>query len=246
MSLISVKNLSISFLDNPHKKIKVIEDVNLHVSRGEFLVILGPSGCGKSTLLRAIAGLMKDFSGEILFDKEFKKEKISFVFQDFGLLPWLSVYDNVALGLIGAKKDKDFIREKVEDILKRFGLLQFKNHRPKDLSGGMRQRVGLARAFVTDPELIFLDEPFSELDFLTAENLRKELIDIWKEKGTTIVMVSHYVDEAVELSDHVAVFSPRPGTIKKIFKNDLPRPRNSRSPEFFRMEDELKAAMDNK
>jgi ABC-type nitrate/sulfonate/bicarbonate transport system ATPase subunit len=237
--MISIKNVSVTYSGLKRKKTHVLHDVNLEVSPGEFLVILGPSGCGKSTLLRTIAGFEHHYHGEIVFDKALSPHDISFVFQDFGILPWLTVAENVELSLIGRHVSLIERKHKVTDILKRFGLLEFAEHKPRDLSGGMKQRVGLARAFVTDPKLILLDEPFSELDFFTASKLRAELLLLWQEKKTTIVMVSHYMDEAVELADHIAVFSDRPGTVKKIIRNIISRPRNARSPEFFALEDEL-------
>ena len=146
---------------------------------------------------------------------------------------------NVSLNLIGKKVAKNEQEKLVSNILDKFGLGSFKKSYPHELSGGMKQRVGLARAFVTKPDLVFLDEPFSELDFFTAKSLRDILTAMWKKYGTTIVMVSHYIDEAVLLSDRIAVFSERPSTIMKIFNNDLPRPRNHRSEEFYHIEDEV-------
>ena len=217
----------------------ILEDVNLTVHEGEFLLLLGPSGCGKSTLLRVITNLEAHTGGSIEFHTPLNINDIGFVFQDFGLLPWLTVEKNVELGLIGRGVPEAERKEKVKKILGQFGLSKFAQYPPRELSGGMRQRVGLARALVTGPKIIFLDEPFSELDFFTAESLRKLLLDIWQEYKITIVMVSHYIDEAIELADRIAVFSPRPGTILEIVKDDLPRPRDSRSATFFALEDEV-------
>ncbi len=217
----------------------VLEDINLTVHQGEFLLLLGPSGCGKSTLLRIMTGLEKHTHGSIEFHHPLDITDVSFVFQNFGLLPWLTVEENVELGLIGRNVPLPERKEKVKKILLRFGLLDFATYRPRDLSGGMRQRTGLARAFVTDPKIIFLDEPFSELDFFTARSLHEALLDMWKERKVTIVMVSHYLEEAVLLADRVAVFRDRPGTILDIVKNELPRPRDARSAPFFALEDEI-------
>ncbi len=237
MSLISIKNVSVTYHGLKRKKIRVLHDVHLNVAAGEFLVILGPSGCGKSTLLRVIAGFEHRYHGEVVFDRTIQPDEISFVFQDFGILPWLTVSKNVELGLIGRNVPVLEREKNVADILRRFGLSEFADYKPRDLSGGMKQRVGLARAFVTNPKLILLDEPFSELDFFTASKLRAELLSLWQEKKTTIIMVSHFINEAVELADHVAVFSDRPGTIKEVMKNSLPRPRDARSAEFYACED---------
>jgi NitT/TauT family transport system ATP-binding protein len=149
------------------------------------------------------------------------------------------VEENVELGLIGRNVPIPERKQKVKKILEHFGLNQFENHRPFELSGGMKQRVGLARAFVTEPDIIFLDEPFSELDFFTAESLREALLDLWRSRGATIVMVSHYIDETISLADRIAVFSDRPGTIIDMIKNELPRPRDHRSTPFFALEDEV-------
>ncbi len=217
----------------------VLDTINLSIHRGEFLVLLGPSGSGKSTLLRIIAGFDEQSSGTVSYASRFDKTKINFVFQNFGILPWLSVFKNVELGLIGRSiPEKQRIRD-VDMILEKLTLLPFKNHYPHELSGGMKQRVGLARAFVTKPEIIFLDEPFSELDFYTAQTLREVLLSMWREHGTTVVMVSHYIEEAVAMADRIAVFSQRPGTIAKIFENPLPRPRDPRGASFFTEEDKI-------
>jgi NitT/TauT family transport system ATP-binding protein len=242
--LFTLKNISKSFSTKEGKLgMHVLQDVNLTVHQGEFLLLLGPSGCGKSTLLRIIIGLETHTHGTIEFHNNsglpLDINDVSFVFQNFGLLPWLSVEKNVELGLIGRRVLEVERKEKVKKILVQFGLSDFAQYRPRDLSGGMRQRVGLARAFVTEPKIIFLDEPFSELDFYTAEGLRQILLDMWGKNKTTIVMVSHYVEEAVLLADRIAVFSDRPGTILEIIKDGLARPRDHRSPEFFALEDEV-------
>lgn len=238
--IITIKNLSKTFPPREgSRRVEALRDIHLTIHKGEFLVLLGPSGCGKSTLLRIIAGLDKKTNGEIEYSKDFNPLNISFVFQNFGILPWLTVSKNVELNLIG-KNIPEAIREKeVKNILEAFGLTAFKDRFPHELSGGMRQRVGLARAFVSKPDLIFLDEPFSELDFYTAENLRNILLTLWQEQKTTVVMVSHYIDEAVALADRIAVFSDRPSSIKAVVKNELPRPRNARETNFFALEDEV-------
>lgn len=238
--LITIKDLSKVYPKREgRRRLEVLKDVNLCVRKGEFLVLLGPSGCGKSTLLRIMAGFDKETSGTVTFHDGHDKSKVNFVFQNFGLLPWLSVFKNVELGLIGRKIPEHLRVREVDSILEKLGLLQFKHDFPHELSGGMKQRVGLARAFVTKPEIIFLDEPFSELDFFTAQNLREVLLSMWKELGTTVVMVSHYIEEAVTLADRIAVFSNRPGSIGKIFDNALARPRNVRGESFFQEEDKL-------
>ncbi len=170
---------------------------------------------------------------------EMSFRNVGFVFQQFALLPWLSVFQNIELPLLARHTPPEERKKRVEAELKRFHLEKFAHTRPRELSGGMRQRVGIARALITEPKIVFMDEPFSELDSFTAEELRAELLEIWSERKVTIVMVTHIVEEALELADRVAVITPRPGTIEKIVINDLPRPRNKRSESFYRLADEL-------
>ncbi len=214
-------------------------DINLEIPQGEFFVLLGPSGCGKSTLLRIMTGLDKDFRGELSYSKGFKAEDISFVFQQFALLPWLTVEQNVGLGLVARKFPENEIRKIVTDQLKAFSLEKYSNHYPKELSGGQKQRVGLARAFATSPKLLFMDEPFSALDSFIAKELREELLRVWQESRPTVIMVTHNINEAIELGDRIAVMSSRPGKIEKIVHNSLARPRPMRGTQVFEMEDEL-------
>lgn len=213
----------------------VLEDIRCDIREGEIFVFVGPSGSGKSTILRIMSGLEKEYTGTM----HLESRDISFVFQQFALLPWMTVYENIELSLIARKIPPKERKEKVMRELHRLNLERFAHARPKELSGGMRQRVGIARALVTDPKIIFLDEPFSELDSFTATELRREMLDIWAERKLTIVMVTHIVPEAIELADRIAVLTPRPGTIEKIVVNTLPRPRQKRSEAFYKLEDEL-------
>lgn len=239
--IITIKDVTKTFPKKEgRRRVEVLENINLTIHKGEFLILLGPSGSGKSTLLRIISSLDKQTLGTVEYSKDFNLDNISFVFQDFGILPWLTVFQNVELNLIAKKLPLIERQKEVNHILEKFGLHVFKNHFPYELSGGMKQRVGLARAFVSKPDIIFLDEPFSELDFITAENLRQILLDLWKEMNTTVVMVSHYIDEAVTLADRIALFSNRPSSIKTIITNTITRPRVARSPEIFALEDEIK------
>lgn len=238
MTILSAKNLTKIFYDDQGKENLAIENVSLSVEGGEIFMFLGPSGCGKSTLLRILAGLEKQSSGEVSFN-DFTARDTSFVFQQFALLPWLTVLQNIALGLVGrgvAERERNII---VEHELSVFGLTEFANSFPRDLSGGMKQRVGLARAFATNPKVIFMDEPFSELDSFTAVELRQELLSIWKERRPTVVIVTHNISEAIELADTIAVMTPRPGRIEEIIQNKLKRPRVLRSKGFFDLEDGL-------
>jgi NitT/TauT family transport system ATP-binding protein len=243
--LIHIEHIHKTFKESNHHLIRVLSDITFDVHEGEFLVLLGPSGSGKSTLLRIACGLDTSSSGAIRYEPGLAKKDVNFVFQQSALLPWLTVGKNVEIGLIGRGVPESKREDMVRTELKEFGLEKFINAYPRELSGGMKQRVGLARAFVTEPKLIFLDEPFSELDFFTAKELRLELLRLWREHQATVIMVSHNITEAVELADRIAMFTARPGEIKKIMHNPLPRPRNYRSPEFFRMEDELAEYLKN-
>jgi NitT/TauT family transport system ATP-binding protein len=237
--IIQVTSLTKFYYEADGQHLLALENVNLSINEGEFFVIVGPSGSGKSTILRAISGLDRDCEGQIYIAPSVNPSDVGFVFQQFALLPWLSVYKNIEIGLIGRNVPESQRKEIVKRELDQFGLHKFAESFPHELSGGMRQRVGIARALATDPKILFLDEPFSELDFFTAETLRKELLEIWKRRNLTIMMVSHIIEEALELSDRVAVLSARPGHINKIINNDLNRPRAFRSEEFYKLEDKI-------
>ena len=223
-------------------QVKALEGITFTVQEGEFLSIIGPSGCGKSTLLKIIAGLEKPTSGEIYL----KDQKIigpnpgtSFIFQNFALFPWLTVEENIAFPLKMKNEDKKTIAKKVASAIKEVGLSGFEKSHPKELSGGMRQRVGIARALMGENSIILADEPFSALDAFTAKELRDDLLKIWKKLKRTIVLVTHLVDEAVYLSDRIIVLTARPGKVEKIIENNLQRPRNIRSEGFYKIADEL-------
>ncbi len=237
-TVIKLKNIT-KYFEEDQKRLLVLDDVNLEIEAGEFFVLVGPSGSGKSTLLRIASGLEKNFKGEMILGKNMTHGDMSFVFQQFALFPWLTVYDNIGLGLLSKKMSASERHEIIVKEMKQFGLEKFAKSYPKDLSGGMRQRVGIARALARDPKIIFMDEPFSELDSFTAEELRKELLQIWQERKPTIIMVTHIVAEALELADRIAVLSARPAKIDKIVTNNLPRPRVMRSTDFFHLEDHL-------
>lgn len=226
-----------------HKKqwhdLTAISRASLDVLPGEFLVLLGPSGSGKSTLLRMIVGLDEPTEGAIHYNN-FQVSDASFVFQHFALLPWLTVEKNIALGLHCKKLSTQAKHKLVSRELERFGLTKFRTSYPRELSGGMQQRVGLARALATDPKVILLDEPFSELDSFTAEELRQELLKIWRDTKITIVMVTHLISEAIEMADRIVALSPSPGRVEAVIKNTLTRPRNLRSEKAFALEDKLR------
>lgn len=236
--LIELKNISKSFAFRPGQKFPVLQSINLSVMDGEFLMLLGPSGSGKSTLLRIISGLDENFQGT-LNTGSLTPEDMGFVFQSFALLPWLTVAENVALGLIARKVSANEREAQVRAELKMLGLDKFAHAKPRELSGGMKQRVGIARALVTQPKILLLDEPFASLDSFIAEELRQELLRLWQERHMTVIMVTHMIDEALELADRVAVLTPRPGKIEKMVPVRLVRPRQKRAADFFELEDRL-------
>lgn len=233
--MLKVNNISKTFKVEG-QNIHALKNVCFEVDEGEFLTIIGPSGCGKSTLARIIAGLEEPTNGEIIWEKD---PKIGFVFQNYALLPFLNVYENVAFGLKMLGKNKYEIEKTIPQLINEVGLLEFENKHPKELSGGMKQRVGIARSLAIDPNILILDEPFSSLDEFTAQNLRNLLLKIWKPRKITVILVTHLIREAVELSDKIIVMTKSPGEVEKVFENKIERPRNLRSIDFFALEDTL-------
>lgn len=246
MSIIEIESVSKHFISDK-SQILVLDNVSFNVGNDEFVVIVGPSGCGKSTLLRIIAGLEKADSGRILFKGqpiEAPTPKIAMVFQLFGLLPWKTASQNVEVPLevLGVAKERRV--HVAEEYLRMVGLEGFENTYPHDLSGGMKQRVGIARALALKPDVLLMDEPFSSLDELTAKTLRELVMEIWRDPTmptNTFIMVSHNVEEAVFMADRVVVMSPRPGRIVGEVRIDLPRPRSEylRDKQYFDYVDEV-------
>ena len=214
----------------------VLTEISFEVDEKDFLCIVGPSGCGKSTLLRIIAGLMKPSIGSI---ERPRYLKLSMVFQNFALFPWLTVEENVAFGLKIRGDNPEKTKSTAKKYIAEMGLTGVENKHPKELSGGMKQRVGIARALAIEPNVLVLDEPFSALDVFTANKLRQDLLSIWKEKNLTVIMVSHLIEEAVQLASKIVVMSSDHGKIKETKKIDLPRPRNTRGQDFYKYVDEI-------
>lgn len=241
--VVELRNVTKAFGVFSQRPTVVLEHVNLFVNEREFVVIVGPSGCGKSTLLRLIMGLTEPTDGEIYYRGRKVQgvcEGMAMVFQNFALFPWLTVVENVELGLEGRNLPKVEKRRKVQKMIEVMGLEGFEEAYPRELSGGMKQRVGLARALVSDPDVLLMDEPFSSLDPLTATHLREEVLDLWltpNRAPDVIIMVTHNVEEAVYLADKIVVLTPRPGTVAKEVRIDLPRPRDPRSDALYRIVD---------
>lgn len=223
------------FADETARELPALRDVTLSISSGSFVSFIGPSGAGKSTLMRVILGLMPHASGEIV--RNFTRPAM--VFQNYALFPWLSALQNVAFGLrMSGMKRKD--RERIaREKLKEVGLGHLENHYPAALSGGQRQRVGLARALAISPDLLIMDEPFSNLDTITSESLKADMLSIWRTYGMTILMVNHLIPDAIELSDQIVVMGSHPGHVEKTLAIDLSRPRDTRGEHFFKDVDQL-------
>lgn len=209
--------------------VEALRDIDLSVQPGEFVTLVGRSGCGKSTLLRIIAGLLPISSGEVYVDGELMtgpQPNISLMFQSPALLPWRTVLDNVLLPVEVMKMDVKAYRDRAGELIELTGLQGFEQRLPRELSGGMQQRVSLCRSLIQDPSLLLMDEPFAALDALTREELSVELQRVASAQGKTVVFVTHSVDEAILLSDRVVVLSPRPGQVHEVVDVDIPRPRS--------------------
>lgn len=241
--LAEIKNVSKTY-ESDGNEIQVLDNINFTVEDNDFICIVGPSGCGKSTLLRIIVGLEKPTSGEVLFKGEViapDNPKVAMVFQNFALFPWLTVKENIELVLESKKAGEE--AEKVScKYIKAVGLDGFERVYPRELSGGMKQRVGFARALAVEPVLLCMDEPFSSLDALTSQNLKDELLMLWADASMppdAVIMVTHNVEEAVYMANRIIILSPRPGKIVADLKIELERPRNRKDPEFYRWVDKM-------
>lgn len=217
-----------------NKDVRVLKDINLQAKPGEFISIVGASGCGKSTLIRILAGLETATSGEVLVDdKNVTKPsvKVGMIFQEARLFPWLTVEKNIEFG-IHENLNKEEKRKKVAEMIELIGLQGFEKAIPKQLSGGMQQRVNIARALINQPDILLLDEPFGALDALTRINMQNEMLKILERRNTTMVLITHDIDEAIFLSDKVIILSEKPGIISKSIHVEMPRPRDRNSYDF--------------
>ena len=241
---LEVRDVSKVFRAGGERDVVALDRIQLAIRQGEFICLLGPSGCGKSTLLNAIAGFSAPTTGAV----EVAGQRVmspgperGMVFQEYALFPWMTVERNIAFGLEIRKAPRDEINARVTRLLDTLQLTEFRNRYPKDLSGGMRQRVAIARVLALDSPVMLMDEPFGALDALTRRSLQDELLRIWREFGKTIVFVTHSIEESVYLADRVVVMTYRPGTIKRDVPISLSRPRDPESPEFNAIKKELAA-----
>ncbi|MFT4021817.1 MAG: ABC transporter ATP-binding protein [Acinetobacter sp.] len=224
---VEIKNLN-KFFNINSQPVQILQNINLDIQRGEFIAIVGSSGCGKSTLLRLLSGLDVEFDGQIQIHGEpihgIGKDR-SLVFQEHRLFPWLTVEENIELGLINENISNEIKRQKISEVIELIGLNGFEKARPHQLSGGMSQRVAIARGLVSHPRIFLLDEPFGALDALTRYQMQNELLRIHHQSNITTILITHDVEEAVTLADRVIVLKPKPGRIEEIIDVDLPRPR---------------------
>ena len=234
---LAVEHVNMVF-ERDGKRTDVLNDINLEVRSGEFVCLLGPSGCGKSTLLNAMAGFLSPTSGAIRVDGEVVRKpdpRRIFVFQERGVFPWLTVEGNIGFGLSGLPRSEREAR--IAHYVKMVGLEGFEKTYPHELSGGMKQRLEVARALAVNPDMLFLDEPFGALDSITRLVMRGELLRIWEAERKTIIFVTHDIDEAVQLADRVVVMSARPAHVQQIVEVDIPHPRDISSPRYLQLRD---------
>jgi NitT/TauT family transport system ATP-binding protein len=236
---VEFRNINMTFKTDT-KNVNVLVDVNLDVREGEFLCLLGPSGCGKSTLLNIVGGFLAPTTGTVTIDGERVKgpdPRRIFMFQERGVFPWLSVEGNVGFGLVGMEREERWKR--IMQYIELVGLTGFEHAYPHELSGGMKQRVELARALAMNPDVLYLDEPFGALDSITRLQMRQELTRIWAKEKKTILFVTHDIEEGVQLADRIVVMSARPGRVQSIVDVDVPRPRDLSAPRYLELRDHI-------
>ena len=235
--ILHVEHMTKSFGD-----LKVLNDVSFDVHRGEFLCIGGPTGCGKTTFLNCITGLYDLTEGQILVNGEkvnTKKHNIAYIFQEYSTMSWLTVEQNVAFGLKMKRKSKAEINQAVAEVLELVGLTKYKDYYPVELSTSMLQRVVIARAFAVKPDILLMDEPYGQLDVELRFRLEDELIKLWQKLGTTVIFITHNIEEAVYLSENILVLTNKPTSIKRRLDNPLPRPRNVVAPSFIDLRNQV-------
>jgi NitT/TauT family transport system ATP-binding protein len=245
LPILDIKGVGKTYTLN-ETRIEALREANLTVRKGEFVCLIGASGCGKSTLLRIIAGFEAPTAGEaLMWSKPIAgpAPDRGMVFQDYGLFPWLTVRENIGFGPRSRGLGAAAVREIVERFVALVGLTRFADAHPHQLSGGMKQRVAIARVLANDAEIVLMDEPFGALDAMTRERLQDELLDLWQRTGLTVIFVTHSIEEAIFLADRVVVMEPGPGRIASEHRITLPRPRDVASPEFNEVRRELGARL---
>ena len=238
-SKLSLTGLNMTF-GHGNEVVDVLENIDLEVREGEFICLLGPSGCGKSTLLNIVGGFLKPSSGEVVIDGEPVRgpdPRRIFVFQERGVFPWLTVEGNIGFGLFRLSRQEKARR--IAHYVELVGLQGFERAYPHELSGGMKQRVEVARALAVNPDMLFLDEPFGALDSITRLEMRRELLRIWRAERKTILFVTHDIEESVQLADRVVVMSTRPARIRNIMEINIPHPRDISSPRYLDLRDSI-------
>jgi NitT/TauT family transport system ATP-binding protein len=233
-AILEVRGVSKEF-ELPGRRVEALRDANLRVGKGEFVCLIGASGCGKSTLLRIVAGFETPTRGQALMSGvpiAGPSPERGMVFQDYGLFPWLTVRRNIAFGPVSRQRSKQEVESTVERFIRLIGLQRFADAYPHQLSGGMKQRVAIARVLANDAKIVLMDEPFGALDAMTREHLQDELLEIWQRTGLTVLFVTHSIEEAVFLADRIVVMSPSPGRIESEVSVSLSRPRDVVAPNF--------------
>ena len=232
----------VSHLTKSFGKLLVLDDISFQVGTGEFLCIVGPTGCGKTTFLNSLTKLYDIDSGEMLVNQEpidLHKHNVAYIFQEYSTMPWLNIEENIAYGLRIKHVPEDVIKERVDEVVEIVGLAQFRKYYPRQLSASMLQRVVIARAFATKPELLLMDEPYGQLDLMLKYKLEDELLKLWEKTGTTVIFITHNIEEAVYLSDKIMVLTNKPTKIKTTIDNPLPRPRKVTDPEFIELRNQV-------
>ena len=237
MPKVQVRGLTKQFGD-----LLVLNNISFDVHAGEFLCIVGPTGCGKTTFLNSLTKLYQPTAGEILLDGEpvdLKKHNIAYIFQEYSTMPWLTVEENVGFGLDIKGVEKEKTKALVDEYLDIVGLTKYRRYYPEQLSASMLQRVVIARAFATQPDLLLMDEPYGQLDIQLRSHLEDELISLWQRTGTTVLFITHNIEEAVYMGERILVLTNKPTGIKKAIDNNLPRPRDIASPDFVKLRNEV-------
>jgi len=235
--LVSVRNLTKKFGD-----LLVLDDVSFDVDKGEFLCIVGPTGCGKTTFLNSLTKLYDINAGSITINGEsidMKKHNVAYIFQEYSTMEWLNVEENIQYGLKIKHTDPALMQQRVENVMQIVGLTKFRKYYPRQLSASMLQRVVIARAFAVEPDLLLMDEPYGQLDLQLKYHLEDELINLWKKTGTTVIFITHNIEEAIYLSERVLVLTNKPTKIKQVIDNYLPRPRKVSDPDFVELRNKV-------